>query len=383
MALPLIALFAAGILGKRAIGQRSAAASQSAFNSALTGFTHDPNGVGPPIPGSQTGQTINPEQAAGLQKLYRANPQAGSQLLGQLLGQNHRASQAQIGRDLQQSNLDLARETLDFNRLKFDQAVTQAERAADPEHQRSLAEAKDTGQFFIDDPLTGVRTAQPAPGTKEWQERTEGAQSVADGLDVWNQLMSHTAQNGVIRDPGAPGFGVQQSLRTRLVGSLKESLKLGALDEGVLNFASGLIPAQDVLAKDFAFGNDATAIERLTKTGELFQNSYRTQAENTRLLPGVNPEITTRFDAIGTQAQQLNQLIPPLLQQVQAGGGDIVPAGQTVREQMLQQARENPRGAGLGTLRQIGVDAVGSLGIVGDILFGGERPADSGGGGGF
>ena len=319
MPIPLI-LLAAGAAG---LGFRERSRRQTAFNTALTSFTHDPNGVGPPLPGSQTGSMLTPTQAAGLQNLYRSNPAQAVQQLNSIQGRNQTATQNTLTRELQWQQLGQARQTFAFNQEKFAQQQANFERTNDLEQIRLRKEAADLGAIYVDDPLNnGARTRTAAPGSVEWRELQAGAVATGQASATLNELILSEAKFGVIRDPSAPGGRAQQSLRTRLVGEIKEVLTLGALDEGVLNFATGLV-GSELNASDFILGDDAASLERLLTTQGLFNNQMTLRAEDLRLLQGVNPALVQGFSQVQQESAMLNQFVTERIGRIRQAGGDV------------------------------------------------------------
>jgi hypothetical protein len=319
MPIPLI-LLAAGAVG---LGLRERTKRQTAFNTALTSFTHDPNGVGPPLPGHESGAMLTPTQAAGLANLYRSNPAQAVTQLNQLQGRNQTAHQNTLTRELQWQQLGQARQTFQLTQERFRVQQEQFAHTNDLEQIRLRKEAGDLGAIYVNDPLNNnARTRTAAPGSKEWRELQAGAVATAQASATLNELIVSEAKFGVIRDPSAPGGRSQQSLRTRLVGEIKEVLTLGALDEGVLNFATGLV-GSELNAADFILGDDAASLERLLTTQGLFNNQMTLRAEDLRLLQGVNPALVQGFSQVQQQSAALNQFVTERIGRIRAAGGDV------------------------------------------------------------
>ena len=319
MPIPLIALVAgAAGLKFQARGRR-----QTAFNTALTSFTHDPGGVGPPLPGHESGSMLNPQQAAGLQNLYRSNPQQATLMLNSIMGRNQTAHQNTLTRELQWENVSQARQTHALQVRKANEQERQFGINNDLNVIRERKEAQDLGALYVNDPLFGnARVRTDAPGTKAWRELQTNAIATAQSTDTMNKLIAHTAKFGVIRSPEMEGFGVQDSLRTQMIGEIKSMLTLGALDEGVLTFATGLVGSR-LSVEDFVLGDDAASLERLLTTQNLFNNQMTLRAEDLRLLQGVNPELTQGFSTVQQQSAQLNQFVQERVARVRAAGGNV------------------------------------------------------------
>ena len=299
--------------------------AQTAFNTALGSFTDiAPGQQGPPIPGSESGMLLQPSQAAGLENLFRASPQLGSQMLSQLLNANQNAFQNSQAREIQWANVENARESHALAERSFAQRRQEWERSINPILLRQDAMAKDTGALFVPDNLQGGRLVRtPAPGTDTWRELTEGAQAAADAAETWQALTNHVAQNGQIEDPSEAGFGVQDSLRTQLAFSIKEATKAGALDQGLLDTVERLT-GSPLDSRTFFLGNDAEVLGRLHSTGRMFENALDRSAEQVRLIQGWNPAIEQSFNAVRSNTQAMQQSLPGIVNQIrQRPGSDV------------------------------------------------------------
>jgi hypothetical protein len=242
--------------------------------------------------------------------------------------------------DLQQQQFGFAKDQFALTERQHDLAIERFDRDGDLDFLARKGAAT-RGEQIVADPNSGAFVYRPAAGTKRNDDIRNAALSIGQGLESWNLLMADVSQNGVIRDPSAPGFGRQQSLTTQLIGAIKDSQKLGALDEGVITFATGLTGDQ-LNARDYFLGNDATSIERLSATGKLFADAYGRERENLRLLPGVEQSLRASFDASGQRYSGIQQWTPALLDLARQNGGDLPSAQpqQPEDEALLSRARE-------------------------------------------
>jgi len=319
MPIPLI-LLAAGAIGGGLV-QRSR--QQTAFNTALGSFTNNPDGVGPPLPGSENGAMLTPTQAAGLQNLYRSNPAQAVQMLNSVQGRNQTAHQNTLTRELQWAQLGNSRDSHILAREQFVEQQRQFGINNDLNVIRARKEAQDLGAIYVNDPLlNGARVRTAAPGSVEWRELQQQAVATGQASNTLNELIVSEAKFGVIRDPSAPGGRRQQSLRTQLVGGIKEMLTLGALDEGVLNFATGLVGSELNVA-DFILGDDAASLERLLTTQSLFNNQMTLRAEDLRLLTGVNPALVQGFNQVQQESAMLQRFVGERIQNIRQVGGNV------------------------------------------------------------
>ena len=196
MPIPLI-LLAAGAIGGGLI-QRSR--QQTAFNTALGSFTNNPDGVGPPLPGSENGSMLTPTQAAGLQNLYRSNPAQAVQMLNSVQGRNQTAHQNTLTRELQWAQLGNSRDSHILQREKFVEQQRQFEINNDFNVIRARKEAADLGAIYVNDPLlNGARVRTAAPGSVEWRELQQQAVATGQASATLNQLIVSEAKFGVIR----------------------------------------------------------------------------------------------------------------------------------------------------------------------------------------
>ncbi len=363
MPIPLIAL-AAGAIGFN-IFDRSR--RQTAFNTALDSFTRDPNNADP---ASATGAQLTQRQNQGLRELYRSNPGAAMRQLNGMQGRNQTAFQNTLTRELQWQQLGQARQTFAMTQERF--AFDQAKFAQDNnlEFIRLKKEAQDLGAVYVNDPLNNnARTRTAAPGSEEWRKLQAGAVATGQASATLNELIVSEAKFGVIRDPSAPGGRSQQSLRTRLVGEIKEVLTLGALDEGVLNFATGLV-GSELNATDFILGDDAASLERLLTTQGLFNNQMTLRAEDLRLLQGVTTALDQGFSQVQQESALLNQFVTERIGQIRQAGGNVTDliqqpgetfAGNQQRGGPVQLQGQAPPG------RQ-NLGALGGLGLVGSAV---------------
>ena len=312
------------ILGAAAGFQQAARTGrQRAFNTALTSFTHDPGASGPPVPGAASGSMLTPVEAAGFEQLFKSNPAQAMQMLNQHLTRKHQNVQNLRTHGLQLENLDLARDEFALAEDAQELRERQFASANDPAAIRARAMAGDPTKVWVRDPLAGGAWAQTeAPGTKPWRDLQRDAVLNANGANVINELLKDVAINGVAKVQGDPGFGTQDGLRTRAIGAIKQGLQLGALDEGVLVFA-GKLTGDALSVEDFILANDATTIERLLQTQQMFIDAQTTSVEDIRLLQGVNPAIRQLVEGIQQNSVQLQQFVQQRLGQVQQVGGMV------------------------------------------------------------
>ena len=336
MPIPLIAL-AAGAIGF-SVFDRSR--RQTAFNTALESFAAQPGGTDP---GSVTGAQLTQRQVIGLQDLYRANPAAALAQLNGLQGRNQTAHQNSLTRELQWQQLGQARQSFTAQTARDVEQVRQFEIRNDANEIRLRTEAADLGAIYVDDPLNNnARTRTAAPGSVEWRELQAKAIATGFAANTINELIQSEAKFGVIRDRSAPGFGTQQSLRRRLVGELKEVLTLGALDAGLLLFATGLV-GDELAIGDFILGDDALSLERLLTTQGLFTNLMTLRKEDLRLLQGVNPALQQGFDQVQQDSALLQQFVTERISDIRQVGGNVSDLVQQPGETFLgNQARGGP-----------------------------------------
>ena len=328
MALPLLAILFAGALGiKAGVKHKRRSNQETSFNNALASLTAQPGG------GQQGGTTnaafLSPEQAEGLQHMFQANQQAGTQLLGQMMTRNFNANQNALSREVSWANTDQARDTFRLNIAKFENTVSQQILAAENRTEDLAIAFRNRKEIAVIDPATNQVTIQPQAGTKENRELLNRHDKMSDLMNLSSAYLDNLMQNGMIFDPEQANFDTQRSMQTSLLFAVKEAEAAGALDQGMIDAVGGLI-TQSTSAEAAILGNDAGHIERFATTvATNFMPKYQQASANTRLLPGITESFASKTLQSETSATQVMSRVPPLLQQLRQSPTQNVRIGAT------------------------------------------------------
>ena len=319
-------------------------------------------------PGGLASLCLPPESRGALRDMITAGDSAGAIQLGNtMITQQLNAHQFAEEQKYKWAGVDQKRDQFAFDERKFAFEKTKQAQNTDMGFLRAQAAAR-RGEDVIFDDVTQTVMYRPSAGTKRNDEIRNQALSVGNGLSAYNELITDVATNGILRDRGSAGFGRQQASFNRMIGEIKKAEALGALDEGVITFATGLTGDQ-LNAADFIIGDDATSLERLQRTGSMFADRYRLERENIRTLPGVTAEGRRIFDTAGETYLNIQQAIPTILENARAAGGDIT--GPAERARLEGMNRGDRQRAEFGAdMRILGGQALESIDAIGGALGG-------------
>ena len=342
MPLPILALLLGGalqggLLARRSITRKKEfARSQDVGNAFIDSLDGRCQTSALEQPGGLASLCLPMTSRDALRSMVAAGDTASAVQLGNtMLTQQMGAHQFAEEQKYKWAGVDQKRDQFDLDERKFALDRVKQSQATDFDFLRAKGAAQ-RGEDVIFDDVTQTVMYRPSAGTKRNDEIREKALAAGNGLAAYNRLTLDIAENGVIRDREAEGFGRQQAGFNRMITEIKKAEKLGALDAGVIQIATGFTGDQ-LSASDFIFGNDATTLERLQASGQMFADSYRAERENIRTLPGVTPEGRRIFDVAGQTYLNVQQALPTVLQQARAAGGEITGPAERARLEGLSQ----------------------------------------------
>jgi hypothetical protein len=333
MAFPLVGvLFAAGLLNQERKGRRDRELTADQRELAQIRF-----GTARQAARSLATGPLTADQDAFAAAQFALDPQAGVNALSTFLASNNQAKRdvaQQLDKDQDQ---DLALDKFAFEKDKQETSVRQWEQtfanANDPAHQRRLAFAKQTGQVPVFDPRSGLEVLVAAPGSEGHIESQEAARSATLAGLLWDELTRDVLING--SKFSKDRTGKQGGLATRALFHIKRAEAGGALDQGMIDVAAGLIGDQGSITLGL-FGNDAEAGRRLLSYATEIGKQQRNALTGIQLLPGLDEDVMPGLMGSMTRLNILQQQAPQRLQFLDQQGGTVGGEDQTFWQQFLR-----------------------------------------------
>lgn len=316
---PILQIAAAtGVLGGRSLIRRraQARADQQAtdLTNILLGGQTGAGGVGPPTPG--LANELAGTDLALLNYLQRTDPQAALKLAGQFNQAQQPARQA------------------------AQEAQARQMAALDPAQSDLLAQNEGRGQFQVIEQLpdgTSRTVVSDTQGSQRYNENLDQYRAVVqlqeDGQRM-QELIAQLPPGAAALDTDNPLAMELRGLQKKMVSGIRRAEKLGALDQGSLDFINELIPG-GVTLSDVLASPEALIAGVQTGLG-LFADKQRNLDFDMRHYQGINPQLRARANAItevrANRAAQVAQFEQPEFSRAGALGEAQQQTQDTVRQ---------------------------------------------------